>query len=41
MVVQVITVPANNLLLTYLFKPGALSLAGFPDVDLTFLLLIS
>ena len=41
MVVQVITVPANNLILTYLLKPGALSWAGFPDVDLTFLGLIS
>ena len=41
MVVQSITVPANNLILTYLLKPGALSWAGFPDVDLTFLGLIS
>ena len=41
MVVQSITVPANNLILTYLLKPGALSLAGFSEVDLTFLGLIS
>ena len=40
-VVQSITVPANNLILTYLLKPGALAWAGFPDVDLTFLGLIS
>ncbi len=41
MLVQAITVPANNLLLNFLLKPGALSWAGFPDVDLTFLGLIS
>ena len=41
MIVQAITVPTNNLLLTYLLKPGALAWAGFPDVDLTFLGLIS
>jgi Na+-transporting NADH:ubiquinone oxidoreductase subunit E len=41
MVVQAITVPANNLILTYLLAPGALSWAGFSDVDLTFLGLIS
>ncbi len=40
MLVQAITIPANNLLLTYLLAPGALSWAGFPDVDLTFLGLI-
>ncbi len=40
-VVQAITVPANNLILTYLLAPGALGWAGFPDVDLTFLGLIS
>jgi Na+-transporting NADH:ubiquinone oxidoreductase subunit E len=40
-VVQSITVPANNLILTYLLAPGALAWAGFPDVDLTFLGLIS
>jgi Na+-transporting NADH:ubiquinone oxidoreductase subunit E len=36
-VVQAITVPANNLLYTYLLKDGALAWAGFPDVDLSFL----
>jgi Na+-transporting NADH:ubiquinone oxidoreductase subunit E len=41
MIVQSITVPANNLILTYLLKPGALSWAGFSKVDLTFLGLIS
>ncbi|WP_116131887.1 NADH:ubiquinone reductase (Na(+)-transporting) subunit E [Tropicimonas sp. IMCC34043] len=41
MVVQAITVPANNLILNGLLKPGALAWAGFPDVDLTFLGLIS
>ncbi|MEL6595723.1 MAG: NADH:ubiquinone reductase (Na(+)-transporting) subunit E [Pseudomonadota bacterium] len=40
-VVQAITVPTNNLILTYLLKPGALAWAGFPEVDLTFLGLIS
>ena len=43
-VVQGITVPANNLIYTYLLKPGALtSWAGeqFADTDLTFLGLIS
>ncbi|MEM8984659.1 MAG: NADH:ubiquinone reductase (Na(+)-transporting) subunit E [Pseudomonadota bacterium] len=41
MIVQAITVPANNLILNYLLKPGALAWAGFADVDLTFLGLIS
>ncbi|MEM7663749.1 MAG: NADH:ubiquinone reductase (Na(+)-transporting) subunit E [Pseudomonadota bacterium] len=41
MIVQGVTVPANNLILTYLLAPGALSWAGFSDVDLTFLGLIS
>lgn len=41
MVVQAITVPANNLLLNGLLKPGALAWAGFGDVDLTFLGLIT
>lgn len=40
-VVQTITVPANNLILTYLLKPGALAWAGFEEVDLTFLGLLS
>jgi Na+-transporting NADH:ubiquinone oxidoreductase subunit E len=41
MVVQTITVPANNLILTYLLAPGALAWAGFPEVDLSFLGLIA
>ncbi|MCA0938287.1 NADH:ubiquinone reductase (Na(+)-transporting) subunit E [Yangia mangrovi] len=41
MIVQAITVPANNLILSYLLAPGALAWAGFPDIDLTFLGLIS
>ena len=41
MIVQSITVPANNIILNYLLAPGALSWAGFSEVDLTFLGLIS
>jgi len=40
-VVQVITVPANNLIFNYLLKEGALGWAGMPEVDLSFLGLIS
>lgn len=40
-VVQTITVPANNLLYTFLLKDGALSWAGFPEIDLSFLGFIS
>lgn len=40
-VVQAITIPANNLILTYLLKPGALAWLGLGDTDLTFLGLIS
>jgi Na+-transporting NADH:ubiquinone oxidoreductase subunit E len=40
-VVQAITVPANNLLHTYLLQDGALAWAGLPDVDLGFLGLIT
>lgn len=40
-VVQTITVPANNLIYTYLLKDGALAWAGLPDVDLSFLGLLS
>ncbi|MBL4584952.1 MAG: NADH:ubiquinone reductase (Na(+)-transporting) subunit E [Pseudomonadales bacterium] len=36
-VVQLITVPVNNLIFKYLLQPGALTWAGFPDVDLSFL----
>lgn len=40
-IVQAITVPTNNLILSYLLKPGALAWAGLETVDLTFLGLIS
>jgi len=40
-VVQVLTVPANNLILTYLLKEDALAWAGITGVDLTFLSFIS
>ncbi|GGE38796.1 Na(+)-translocating NADH-quinone reductase subunit E [Halopseudomonas oceani] len=40
-VVQAITVPANNLIYTYLLKDGALAWAGLPNVDLSFLGLLS
>ena len=40
-VVQAITVPANNLVLNYLLKPGALSWAGLGEVDLVFLSFLS
>ena len=40
-VVQTITVPTNYLIYTFLLKEGALSWAGFPEVDLSFLGLIS
>ena len=36
-VVQVVTVPVNNLLYTYVLREGALAWAGFPDADLSFL----
>jgi Na+-transporting NADH:ubiquinone oxidoreductase subunit E len=40
-VVQFITVPANNLIYNYLLKEGALEWAGYPQVDLSFLGFIS
>jgi Na+-transporting NADH:ubiquinone oxidoreductase subunit E len=40
-VVQAITVPANNLIFNYLLKEGALGWAGLPEVDLSFLGLIT
>ena len=40
-VVQSITIPANNLIYTYFLKEGALSWVGFADLDLSFLGLIS
>jgi Na+-transporting NADH:ubiquinone oxidoreductase subunit E len=39
--IQVITVPINNLILTYLLKPGALAWAGHPELDLSFLGLLT
>ena len=39
--VQAITVPANNLIFNYLLKEGALGWAGLPEVDLSFLGLIT
>jgi len=39
--VQTVTVPVNNLIFTYLLADGALAWAGMPDVDLSFLRLIS
>jgi Na+-transporting NADH:ubiquinone oxidoreductase subunit E len=41
MVVQSVTVPLNNLIYTYLLKEGALAWAGMPDINLSFLALIS
>lgn len=40
-IVQMVTVPANNLAFQYLLKDGALAWAGLPDVDLSFLGLIT
>ena len=40
-VVQTITVPANNLMYTWLLRDGALAWAGFPDMDLSYLGLLS
>ena len=40
-IVQAVTVPANNLIFQYLLKPGALTWAGLPEVDLSFLGLIT
>ncbi len=40
-VVLTITVPANNLIYTYLLRDGALAWAGMPNVDLSFLGLLS
>jgi Na+-transporting NADH:ubiquinone oxidoreductase subunit E len=41
LVVQLVTVPVNNLIYSYLLKEGALAWAGLPDLDLSFLALIS
>jgi Na+-transporting NADH:ubiquinone oxidoreductase subunit E len=40
-VVQAITIPVNNLIYQNVLKEGALAWAGLPDVDLTFLGLIT
>jgi Na+-transporting NADH:ubiquinone oxidoreductase subunit E len=40
-VVQTITIPTNYLIYNFVLKAGALAWAGFPDVDLSFLGLIS
>lgn len=40
-VVQGLTVPVNNLIYQYLLKEGALAWAGLPNVDLSFLGLLS
>lgn len=40
-VVLAITVPLNNLIYTYLLRDGALAWAGYPDLDLSFLGLLS
>lgn len=39
-VVQTLTVPANNLIFRHILKPGALAGLGFGELDLTFLGLI-
>ncbi|HUL12529.1 MAG TPA: NADH:ubiquinone reductase (Na(+)-transporting) subunit E [Methylococcaceae bacterium] len=41
MIVQTLTVPANNLIYSYLLKEGALSWAGLTETDLSFLALMS
>ena len=40
-VVETVTVPVNNLLFTWLLRPGALDWLGLGDVDLSFLVLIA
>ena len=40
-VIQNITVPVNYLIYTHLLKEGALAWAGLPDIDLSFLGLVS
>jgi Na+-transporting NADH:ubiquinone oxidoreductase subunit E len=40
-VVQVVTVPVNHLLYVLLLRQGALAWAGLPDIDLSFLGLVS
>lgn len=40
-VLLTLTVPINNLILNFVLKPGALSWAGQPDLDLTFIGLLT
>ena len=40
-IVQTLTVPANNLIYTYLLKENALTWAGVHDVDLSFIALMA
>ena len=40
-VIQIITLPANHLIFRYLLADGALAWAGLPEVDLSFLGLVS
>lgn len=40
-IVQVITVPVNNLIFNHLLREGALAWAGLPEIDLSFLGLIT
>lgn len=40
-IVQTLTVPANNLIYSYLLKEGALGWAGLHDVDLSFIALMA
>ncbi|MEC9493375.1 NADH:ubiquinone reductase (Na(+)-transporting) subunit E [Flexistipes sp.] len=39
--VQTVTVPANNIIYQFLLRKGALSWLGFPNVDLTFIGLVT
>jgi len=41
LVVQIITVPVNHLIYALLLREGALAWAGLPDIDLSFLGLVS
>ncbi|MCK5885406.1 MAG: NADH:ubiquinone reductase (Na(+)-transporting) subunit E [Methylococcus sp.] len=41
LVVQTLTVPVNNIIYNHLLKEGGLSWMGLPDVDLSFLALLS
>lgn len=41
LVVQLVTVPANNIIFQFFLKDGALAWAGYPNIDLSFLGLIS